>query len=56
MQMASMYQNRGYNKAALAFMEAGGDDTVHYSRRSAMDAVVAISPDDKLLLTCTHFA
>ncbi len=49
------YDNVGYNKAALAFIEAGGNDTKN-PRCKAVDAVIAISPDDQLLLPCYHFA
>ncbi len=49
------YKCIGYNKAALAFIKAGGNDTKN-PRCKAVDAVIAISPDDKLLLPCYHFA
>ena len=49
------YPNVGYNKAALAFIEAGGNDTQN-PRCKAVDAVIAISPHDELLLPCYHFA
>jgi MoaA/NifB/PqqE/SkfB family radical SAM enzyme len=49
------YSNIGYNKAALAFIEAGGNDTQN-PRCKAVDAVIAISPNDELLLPCYHFA
>lgn len=49
------YNNVGYNKAALAFIEAGGNDTKN-PRCKAVEAVIAISPDNKLLLPCYHFA
>jgi MoaA/NifB/PqqE/SkfB family radical SAM enzyme len=52
---ASEYSNVGYNRAALAFIQAGGNDTKK-PRCKAVDAVIAISPDDKLLLPCYHFA
>jgi MoaA/NifB/PqqE/SkfB family radical SAM enzyme len=52
---ASEYFNVGYNRAALAFIQAGGNDTKK-PRCKAVDAVIAISPDDKLLLPCYHFA
>lgn len=52
---AKQYSNVGYNRAALAFIEAGGNDTKN-PRCKAVDAVIAISPDDKLLLPCYHFA
>jgi MoaA/NifB/PqqE/SkfB family radical SAM enzyme len=45
----------GYNRAALAFIADGGND-VTKPRCKAVDAVIAISPDDKLLLPCYHFA
>ena len=52
---AKKYRNLGYNKAALAFIEAGGNDT-ESPRCKAVDAVIAISPNDELLLPCYHFA
>ncbi|MBD3881508.1 radical SAM protein [Phormidium tenue FACHB-886] len=52
---ARQYRNVGYNKAALAFIEAGGNDT-NNPRCKAVDAVIAISPNDELLLPCYHFA
>lgn len=52
---AKKYSNLGYNKAALAFIEAGGNDT-NNPRCKAVDAVIAISPNDELLLPCYHFA
>ncbi len=52
---AQKYSNIGYNRAALAFIEAGGND-VENPRCKAVDAVIAISPDDKLLLPCYHFS
>jgi MoaA/NifB/PqqE/SkfB family radical SAM enzyme len=52
---ARQYDNLGYNKAALAFIEAGGNDTKN-PRCKAVDAVIAISPHDELLLPCYHFA
>ncbi len=45
----------GHNKAALALIEAGGND-IDNPRCKAVDAVIVISPDDKLLLPCYHFA
>lgn len=54
-QSAREYNNLGYNKAALAFIEAGGNDTQN-PRCKAVDAVIAISPNDELLLPCYHFA
>ncbi|MDX2230420.1 MAG: radical SAM protein [Leptolyngbyaceae cyanobacterium bins.349] len=52
---AKQYDNVGYNRAALAFIEAGGNDT-NNPRCKAVDAVIAISPHDELLLPCYHFA
>jgi MoaA/NifB/PqqE/SkfB family radical SAM enzyme len=52
---ARQYSNVGYNKASLAFIEAGGNDTQN-PRCKAVDAVIAISPHDELLLPCYHFA
>jgi MoaA/NifB/PqqE/SkfB family radical SAM enzyme len=52
---AKKYRNLGYNKAALAFIKAGGNDTQN-PRCKAVDAVIAISPNDELLLPCYHFA
>lgn len=52
---AKKYKCIGYNKAALAFIQDGGNDT-NNPRCKAVDAVIAISPDDKLLLPCYHFA
>ncbi len=52
---AKKFNNVGYNKAALALIEAGGNDTKN-PRCKAVDAVIAISPDNKLLLPCYHFA
>lgn len=52
---AKKYKNVGYNRAALAFIEAGGNDTQN-PRCKAVDAVIAISPHDELLLPCYHFA
>jgi len=52
---AKQYSNVGYNRAALAFIEAGGNDT-QTPRCKAVDAVIAISPHDELLLPCYHFA
>jgi MoaA/NifB/PqqE/SkfB family radical SAM enzyme len=52
---ASKYNCIGYNRAALAFIADGGNDTKN-PRCKAVDAVIAISPDDKLLLPCYHFA
>ncbi|NJN39198.1 MAG: radical SAM protein [Acaryochloridaceae cyanobacterium CSU_3_4] len=52
---ARKYRNLGYNKAALEFIRAGGNDTQN-PRCKAVDAVIAISPNDELLLPCYHFA
>jgi MoaA/NifB/PqqE/SkfB family radical SAM enzyme len=52
---ASKYNCIGYNRAALAFIADGGNNT-NNPRCKAVDAVIAISPDDKLLLPCYHFA
>jgi MoaA/NifB/PqqE/SkfB family radical SAM enzyme len=52
---AKKYSNLGYNRASLAFIEAGGNDTQN-PRCKAVDAVIAISPHDELLLPCYHFA
>ncbi|UBF29242.1 radical SAM protein [Kovacikia minuta CCNUW1] len=52
---ARRYPNVGYNKAALEFIKAGGNDTSS-PRCKAVDAVIAISPHDELLLPCYHFA
>jgi MoaA/NifB/PqqE/SkfB family radical SAM enzyme len=52
---AKQYRNLGYNKAALSFIQAGGNDTQN-PRCKAVDAVIAISPNDELLLPCYHFA
>ncbi|WP_299411042.1 radical SAM protein [Acaryochloris sp. IP29b_bin.148] len=52
---AKQYRNLGYNKAALEFIKAGGNDTQN-PRCKAVDAVIAISPNDELLLPCYHFA
>jgi len=52
---AKKHKNVGYNKAALAFIEAGGND-IKNPRCKAVEAVIAISPDYKLLLPCYHFA
>jgi MoaA/NifB/PqqE/SkfB family radical SAM enzyme len=49
------YKNLGYNKAALAFIQDGGND-IQNPRCKAVDAVIAISPNDELLLPCYHFA
>lgn len=52
---ARQYPNLGYNKAALAFIRDGGND-INQPRCKAVDAVIAISPNDELLLPCYHFA
>jgi len=52
---AKKYRNLGYNKAALELIRAGGNDTQN-PRCKAVDAVIAISPNDELLLPCYHFA
>jgi MoaA/NifB/PqqE/SkfB family radical SAM enzyme len=49
------YSNVGYNKAALEFIRSGGND-IQSPRCKAVDAVIAISPNDELLLPCYHFA
>ncbi len=54
-QNAKKYNNVGYNKAALALIRAGGNNT-QKPRCKAVDAVIAISPNDELLLPCYHFA
>lgn len=54
-QNAKKYNNVGYNKAALALIRAGGNNT-RAPRCKAVDAVIAISPNDELLLPCYHFA
>ncbi len=52
---AKRYSNVGYNKAALALIRDGGNDTQN-PRCKAVDAVIAISPNDEILLPCYHFA
>ncbi|MCM1982678.1 radical SAM protein [Lyngbya confervoides] len=52
---ARTFRNLGYNKAALEFIKDGGNHT-HAPRCKAVDAVIAISPNDELLLPCYHFA
>jgi MoaA/NifB/PqqE/SkfB family radical SAM enzyme len=52
---ARTYNNVGYNKAALEFIRDGGND-INNPRCKAVDAVIAISPHDELLLPCYHFA
>jgi MoaA/NifB/PqqE/SkfB family radical SAM enzyme len=49
------YAHIGYNKAALAFIQAGGNDRQH-PRCQAVDAAVSISTDDRLLIPCSHIA
>lgn len=49
------YAHIGYNKAALAFMQAGGNDRQN-PRCHAVDAAISISTDDKLLMPCSHIA
>ena len=53
--IARQYPNVGYNKASLELIRAGGNDTQN-PRCKAVDAVIAISPNDELLLPCYHFA
>jgi MoaA/NifB/PqqE/SkfB family radical SAM enzyme len=52
---AHKYNCIGYNQAALAFIVDGGNNT-QSPRCKAVDAVIAISPDNKILLPCYHFA
>jgi len=52
---AKQHRHVGYNQAALAFIEAGGNDR-QKPRCKAVDVVIAISPDNQLLLPCYHFA
>ena len=52
---AKKYRNLGYNKAALELIKDGGNNTEN-PRCKAVDAVIAISPNDELLLPCYHFA
>lgn len=52
---ARQYSNLGYNKAALKLIRDGGND-INNPRCKAVDAVIAISPNDELLLPCYHFA
>jgi len=51
-EMARRHSNLGYNKAALEFIKAGGND-INNPRCKAVDAVIA---HDELLLPCYHFA
>lgn len=53
--IARKFPNVGYNRAALAFIQAGGNDTEN-PRCKAIDAAIAVSPDNQLLLPCYHFA
>jgi MoaA/NifB/PqqE/SkfB family radical SAM enzyme len=52
---ANKYSCIGFNQAALAFIADGGNN-LNNPRCKAVDAVIAISPDDQLLLPCYHFA
>lgn len=52
---AKQYGNVGYNKAAVELIKSGGNNTQN-PRCKAVDAVIAISPNDELLLPCYHFA
>ena len=54
-QVSKRYSNVGYNKAAIEFVRNGGNDTEN-PRCKAVDAVIAISPNDELLLPCYHFS
>ncbi|PSB01959.1 radical SAM protein [Merismopedia glauca] len=49
------YSHIGYNKAALAFLQAGGNDRQN-PRCQAVDAAISISTDDRLLMPCSHIA
>jgi MoaA/NifB/PqqE/SkfB family radical SAM enzyme len=49
------YSHIGYNKAALAFLQAGGNDR-QAPRCKAVDAAITISTDDMLLMPCSHLA
>jgi MoaA/NifB/PqqE/SkfB family radical SAM enzyme len=49
------YSHIGYNKAALAFLQAGGNDRQN-PRCQAVDAAISISTDDRLLIPCSHIA
>jgi len=51
---AKKYKHVGYNKAALALLKLGAM-TLKIPCK-AVEAVIAISPDDQLLLPCYHFA
>jgi hypothetical protein len=48
-------ENVGYNKAALAFIEAKGNDAKNL-RPKAISVVIATYVNDKLLLPCHNFA
>jgi len=52
---AKKYRNLGYNKAALELIKDGGNNTAT-PRCKAVEAVIAISPNDELLLPRYHFA
>ncbi len=54
-QVSKRYSNVGYNKAAIEFVRNGGNSTEN-PRCKAVDAVIAISPNDELLLPCYHFS
>ncbi|MEH2063308.1 MAG: hypothetical protein V7K50_13775 [Nostoc sp.] len=51
---AKKYKNLGYNDAALTFIEAGNDNIKNPDCK-VMDAVIAVSPNNKLLLPCYYF-
>jgi len=53
--IAKQYSNVGYNKAVLVFIEAEGNNT-EKPRCKAVDAALATSLDNRLLLPCYHFA
>jgi MoaA/NifB/PqqE/SkfB family radical SAM enzyme len=52
---ARQHRNVGYNKAAIELIRDGGNN-IDAPRCKAVDAVIAISPNDELLLPCYHFA
>jgi MoaA/NifB/PqqE/SkfB family radical SAM enzyme len=52
---ARQHRNVGYNKAAIELIKDGGNN-IDAPRCKAVDAVIAISPNDELLLPCYHFA
>jgi MoaA/NifB/PqqE/SkfB family radical SAM enzyme len=54
-EVSRRYANVGYNRAALELIRAGGNDTAN-PRCKAVDSVIAISPNDELLLPCYHFS